>query len=124
MRRPTSRLVNARRRHVLRIWLLKSSLDESFLFSRLKLCPKDVRNIETYLKISNSIEIQEPLKTRVLQRISIVFYALRFFAASYTRVKSQVQVLYRPPLLLKNVAPVVLKERRIYFGAWLNFSGV
>jgi hypothetical protein len=28
MRRPTSRFVNARRRHVLRTWLLKSSLDE------------------------------------------------------------------------------------------------
>jgi hypothetical protein len=25
-----------------------------------KLCPKDVRNIKTYLKISNSIEIIKP----------------------------------------------------------------
>jgi len=50
-----------------------------------KLCPKVIRNIETYLKISNSIEIREPLKTRILQRISIIFCALRFSAASYTR---------------------------------------
>jgi hypothetical protein len=50
-----------------------------------KLCPKDVRNIKTYLKISNSIEIREPLKTRVSQRNYIIFYTLRFSAASYTR---------------------------------------
>jgi hypothetical protein len=50
-----------------------------------KLCPKYVRNIETYLKISNSIEILEPLKMSRLQSNSIIFCALCFSAASYTR---------------------------------------
>jgi hypothetical protein len=63
-----------------------------------KLCPKDVRNIETYLKKSNSIEIQNAPRTTCFPRIHTIICALRFFAASYTRVKSEVQVLYRPPL--------------------------
>jgi len=50
-----------------------------------KLCPKYVRNIETYLRISKSIEIREPLKTRVSQGNYIIFYTLDFSAASYTR---------------------------------------
>jgi len=49
------------------------------------LCPKYVRNIETYLKISNSVEILNLKKTGVLQTISIIFYTLDFSAASYTR---------------------------------------
>jgi hypothetical protein len=60
-----------------RTWLLKSSLDESFLFSRLKLCPN--------LKISNSIEIQNAGKTVVAHGILFIFYTLAFSAASYTR---------------------------------------
>jgi hypothetical protein len=67
----------------------------AFLFVP-KLCPKDVRNIETYLKISNSIEMPQPRKTGLLLDILIIFCAIHFSAASYTRVKSEVQVLYRP----------------------------
>ena len=33
----------------------------------------------------------------ILQAISIIICTLAFSAASYTRVKSEVQVLYRPP---------------------------
>jgi hypothetical protein len=50
-----------------------------------KLCPKIIRNIEMYLKISKSIEILESLKTRILLRISIIICNLAFSAASYTR---------------------------------------
>jgi len=35
--------------------------------------------------ISKSIEILEPLKTGLLQGISIIFYILDFSAATYTR---------------------------------------
>jgi hypothetical protein len=45
-------------------------------------------NIKTYLKISKSIEVREPLKTRFLCRIFIIFYNLAYSASSYTRVKS------------------------------------
>ena len=61
------------------------------------LCPKFVRDIKTYPTISKSIEILEPLKMSILQRNFIIFCGLSFSAASYTRVKSEVQVLYRPP---------------------------
>jgi hypothetical protein len=64
-----------------------------------KLCPKDVRNIETYLKISKLIEILEPLKTSAFLSNVIVFFRLDFSVASTTRVKSEVQVLYRPRFL-------------------------
>ena len=53
------------------------------------LCPKYVRNIETYLKISNSIEIQERSKTSPLQSNSIIFCILVFSAASYTRSRDE-----------------------------------
>ena len=62
-----------------------------------KLCPKYVRDIKTNLKISKSIKIQAAPKKGAFQRNSIIFYTLAFFAASYTRVKSEIQVLYRPP---------------------------
>ena len=62
---------------------------EAVLFRLLsfvpKLCPKYVRNIETYLKISNSIEILGPLKTGLLLDICIIVCSLHFSAASYTR---------------------------------------
>jgi hypothetical protein len=62
---------------------------EAVLFRLLsfvpKLCPKSVRNIETYLTISNSIKVRELLKTRFLHGNSIIFCTLRFSAASYTR---------------------------------------
>jgi len=32
-----------------------------------------------------------------------MFFALRFLDAAYTRVKSQVQILYRPPTCSQNV---------------------
>jgi hypothetical protein len=63
-----------------------------------KLCPKYGRDIKAYLKISNSIEILEALKTRILLWISFIICAFRFSAASCTRVKPEVQVLYRTPL--------------------------
>jgi hypothetical protein len=50
-----------------------------------KLCPKIIRNIKTYLKISNSIEILEPLKIGLFNSNFIIFYTLAFSAASYTR---------------------------------------
>ncbi len=50
-----------------------------------KLCPKYVRNIKTYLIISKPIEILEPRKLGLLQRNFIIFFALRFRGASYTR---------------------------------------
>ena len=50
-----------------------------------KLCPKGVRNIETYF------------------RISIIICALRSSAVSYSRVKSEVRVLYRQPFNLFNI---------------------
>lgn len=50
-----------------------------------KLCPEYVRNIKTYLKISNSIEILKALKTGTFPRNSIIFYTLGSSAASYTR---------------------------------------
>jgi len=62
------------------------------------LCPKYGRNIETYLNISKSIEILESLKTDNIRGNVIIICLLAFYAASYTRVKSEVQVLYRPPL--------------------------
>jgi hypothetical protein len=43
-----------------------------------KLCPKDVKNIETYLKKSNSIESLKLLKTQVLQAV-FCFCAAREF---------------------------------------------
>jgi hypothetical protein len=49
------------------------------------LCPKYVRNIETYLTISNSIEIQDARKTASVQWNSLIFYILDFFAASFIR---------------------------------------
>jgi len=58
-----------------------------------------------YLKISNSIEILERLKMTLLQSNSIIFYTLASSAASTTRVKSEVQVLYRPPLLCQRRGP-------------------
>ena len=72
-----------------------------------KLCPKDVRNFETYLKESNSTEMLEPLKADLFRIIFIFFFTLRFFAASYTREKSEVQVLYRP--FLSSVKDAVLR---------------
>jgi hypothetical protein len=50
-----------------------------------KLCPKYVRNIKTYLKTSQSVEIGKTLKTGILHGKSIIFYTLAFAAASYTR---------------------------------------
>jgi hypothetical protein len=50
-----------------------------------KLWPKDVRNIETYLKESSSSEIQKASKAGLLRGNSFIFYALDFSAASYTR---------------------------------------
>jgi hypothetical protein len=78
-----------------------------------KLCPKYVGNIETYLKKSNSIEILEPLKPRVFSWISFIFYTLASSAASYTQVKSEVQVLYRPPALSSARCYIALNKFRI-----------
>jgi hypothetical protein len=64
-----------------------------------KLCPKYVRNIKTHPKISNSIEIQNAPRTTCFPRIHTIICALRFSVASTTRVKSEVQVLYRPHFL-------------------------
>jgi len=50
-----------------------------------KLCPKYVRDIKTYLKISNSIEILERLKMSLLKSNSIIFYAIGSSAVSCTR---------------------------------------
>jgi hypothetical protein len=52
---------------------------------RLSLCPKDVKNIETSLKISNSIEILGPFEMRQFPRNFFIFCALRLSAASCTR---------------------------------------
>jgi hypothetical protein len=49
------------------------------------LCPKCVRDIETYLKISNSIEMLETLKMGLLQWKSIIIFMSAFSTASYTR---------------------------------------
>jgi len=74
---------------------------EAVLFRLLsfvpKLCPKDIRDIETYLKISNSIEIQNPRKTACVQRNYLIICTLRLFSTSYTRVKSEVEDYCRPP---------------------------
>jgi len=51
-----------------------------------KLCPKYVRNIETYLTISKSIEILNPLKMCLLQENSIILYVLAFSAASIEKI--------------------------------------
>jgi len=70
-----------------RIWPVLSAnlgLSSRFWFVP-KLCPKSVRNIETYLKISNSIEIQNALKTASFQWNYIIICILTFSAASYTR---------------------------------------
>ncbi len=70
---------------------------------KLKNCaqsvPKDVKN---YRKISKSIEIQRGLKRGILQGKTHISCALGFCAASYTRQKSQVQILYRPLCLSRN----------------------
>jgi hypothetical protein len=50
-----------------------------------KLCPKYVRDIQAYLKISNSIETPEPLKTSLLQCNSFILFTLDFSTASYKR---------------------------------------
>ena len=50
-----------------------------------KVCPKYVRNIKTYLKISKLIEILEPLKMSVFLGNVIVFFRLAFSTASFTR---------------------------------------
>jgi hypothetical protein len=62
---------------------------EAVLFRLLsfvpKLCPKSVRNIETYLTISNSIEMLKTLKMGLFPWMSIIIFMLAFSAASYTR---------------------------------------
>jgi hypothetical protein len=50
-----------------------------------KLCPKYVRNIKTYLIISNSIEILDPKKIGLLQGKSFIFCAFASDVAAYTR---------------------------------------
>jgi len=78
-----------------------------------KLCPKIIKNIKTYLKISNSIEILEPLKIGLFNSNFIIFYTLAFSAASLTQVKSEVQVLYRPPALSSARCYIALNKFRI-----------
>jgi hypothetical protein len=46
---------------------------------------RDVKQCQEYQNISKSIEIRRALKTRALPRKSIIFCALCFSAASYTR---------------------------------------
>jgi hypothetical protein len=70
-----------------------------------KLRPRDVRNIDTYLKKSNAIEILEPTKIGSPLWNSFIFYTLAFSAASSTRVKAEVQALYRPPLSFQQLGP-------------------
>jgi hypothetical protein len=60
-----------------------------------KVCPK----------ISNFIEIRRANKRGVLQGKTLIFCAFAFCAASYTRVKSEVRILYRPPLLFPKRQP-------------------
>jgi hypothetical protein len=58
-----------------------------------------------YLTISNPIEILKALKLGIFDGKSIIFCILEFSAASTTRVKSEVQVLYRPPFLYPKRGP-------------------
>ncbi len=47
-------------------------------------------------KISQDIVIQKAPKILCLQGNSFIFCALAFSVAAYTRVKSEVQIFYRP----------------------------
>ena len=75
---------------------------------RLKDCPRGVlKNIENYRKISRSTRIRQALKRGVLQGKMAIFCALAFSIAAFTRVKTEVQILYRPPTLPPKPLPHV-----------------
>jgi hypothetical protein len=75
-----------------------------------KLCPKSVRNIETYLKISNFIEIQNARKTAFNQRNFIIFCALCFSAASLHTVEVRGSSPLSPTIAFPN-CPLQVFER-------------
>jgi hypothetical protein len=63
----------------------------------VKLSSRYVRNIKTYQKIWKDIKDGVALKNARFLTKSILFFALPFSDAAYTRQKSEVQILYRPP---------------------------
>jgi hypothetical protein len=62
------------------------------------LSPNVSKNIKNDLKTSKPVEIQMPLKTGALQGKPIFFWAFASGVAVSSRSKSDVQVLYRPPI--------------------------
>jgi hypothetical protein len=60
--------------------------ETSLCFEKAEHCAQSMpKNIENYRKISKSIEIRKALKSGVLQGKSLIFCALAFSAAAYTR---------------------------------------